>query len=177
MNTKNMKKYLPGMRNIKTSIAILIDLLIFSRLNMENAFYACIASVVCMQQSVKGTVAAGKNRLVGTSIAALIGLIMYYIGEKSHNPSIYFFLIPVGVTITIQICVLMKCQSSVSIACIVYISILTSHRLAGDSITYPLTRIIETFVGISVSTLVNKYFSHTYLTKFKNLLTNFKKKS
>ena len=166
MEEKKFNKYIPGMRNIKTAIAIFIDLLIFELLGFENAFYACIASVVCMQQTVEETVKAGKSRLIGTSIAAVIGLIVFYIGEYTSNSKIYLLLIPIGVVVLIQACVLLKCSSSASIGCVVFISILTSHRLYGDNITYPFTRIIETFLGVIVATIVNKYMSIKYLKIF-----------
>ncbi|HBB28684.1 MAG TPA: hypothetical protein DC000_05470 [Clostridiales bacterium] len=166
MKEKNLKKYIPGMRNIKTAVAIFIDLLIFEVLGFENAFYACIASVVCMQQTVEETLEAGKSRLIGTSIAAVIGLIVFYIGEYTSSPKIYLLLIPIGVVVLIHACVLLKCSSSASIGCVVFISILTSHRLYGDNSTYPFTRILETFIGVIVATVVNKYVSTKYLKKF-----------
>lgn len=152
-------KYIPGMRNIKTAVSIFIDLIIFELLGFENAFYACIASVVCMQPSVEETVKAGKSRLIGTSIAAVIGLIAFYIADKIPYPNAYILLIPIGVIILIQVCNLLKCSSSVSIACIVFISILTSHRLSDNITTYPITRIVETFIGIIVATIVNKFLT------------------
>ena len=167
MREKFLGKYIPGMRNIKTAAAVFIDLLIFEFLGFENAFYACIASVICMQQSVEETVKVGKSRLIGTSVAAVIGLIAFYIGERLSNPVIYLFLIPIGIIFIIQICVLLKCAPSASIACVVYISILTSHRILGDNSTYPLTRIVETFIGVIVATLINKYISTKYLAVFK----------
>lgn len=163
---KNSKKYFPGMRNIKTAVSIFIDLLIFELLGFGNPFYACIASVVCMQPTVNETVKAGKSRLIGTCIAAIIGLAMYYLAEFASNPKIYILLIPIGSIILIHTCVILKCSSSAAIACVVFISILTSHRISGDNSTYPLTRIIETFIGIVVATAVNKYLSAESLKIF-----------
>lgn len=165
MKEKKFKKYIPGMRNIKTAIAIFIDLLIFELLGFENAFYACIASVICMQQTVEETVKAGKSRLIGTSIAAVIGLVVFYIGEYTSYSKIYLLLIPIGVVVLIQACVMLKCSSSASIGCVVFISILTSHRIYGDNSTYPFTRIIETFIGVIVATIVNKFIPINYSKK------------
>jgi len=122
-----------------------------------------------MQQSVEETIKAGKSRLIGTIIAAIIGLIMFYIGENFFGPKAYIILIPVGVIILIQTCVLLNCSSSASICCVVFISILTSHRLYEDNSTYPFTRILETFIGIFIATIVNKYISPKYFKKLKKL--------
>ena len=176
MNEKNFKKYIPGMRNIKTAVAIFTDLLIFELLGFDNAFYACIASVICMQQTVSETVKAGKSRLAGTLIAAVIGLIIFYIGEYISNEYIYIFLIPVGTIIIIQACVMLKCSSSASIACVVFVSILTSHRIYGDNSIYPFARILETFIGVITATIVNKYLSKYYLDKIKEIIRSLKNK-
>lgn len=166
-NNTKPKKYFPGMRNIKTAVSILIDLTIFELLGFGNPFYACIASVVCMQPTVNETVKAGKSRLIGTCIAAVIGLGVFYLGESFSNPKIYIFLIPIGAIILIHTCVMLKVSSSASIACVIFISILTSHRTTGDNNIYPFTRLIETFIGVVVATIVNKYLSVDFLKIFK----------
>jgi hypothetical protein len=43
-----------GMRNIKTSTAVFLCLLIFQLINRENSIQACIAAVICMQNTVVG---------------------------------------------------------------------------------------------------------------------------
>lgn len=167
LNAKKSNKFFPGMRNIKTAVSIFINLLIFQIFGLENPFYACIASVVCMQPTVGETVKAGKSRLIGTCIAAVVGLIVFYLGESFSNPKIYILLIPIGAIILIHTCVLLKVSSSASIACIIFISILTSHRVAGDNHIYPFTRLLETFIGVVVATLVNKYLTADFLKIFK----------
>lgn len=159
MTNKHFDNFKIGMRNIKTTTAVFIDLLIFQILGMENPFYACIASVLCMQQTVAETVKVGKNRIIGTSLAAVIGLIVYYLGENILGPKSYIILIPLGVMFLIALCVFLGVSSSTSICCIVFISIQTTHRIYGDNNIYPISRIIETFIGIAVATLVNKYMN------------------
>ncbi|MGB5823518.1 MAG: aromatic acid exporter family protein [Proteocatella sp.] len=148
-----------GMRNIKTVVAVFIDLLIFQILGIENPFYACIASVLCMQQTVEDTLKAGKHRIIGTSLAAVVGLIVYYFCEHISGPKSYIILIPLGVMFLIKLCVVLEVSSSTAICCIVFISIQTTHRIYGDNNIYPLSRIFETFIGIAVATLVNKYMN------------------
>lgn len=148
-----------GMRNIKTATAVFIDLLIFDLLKLENPFYACIASVICMQPTVEDTIKSGKHRLIGTAIAGIVGFIVYYVAENILGPKSYLFLIPLGIIFLIKLCVILKVPSSVSICCVVFISIQTTHRIYGDNNLYPITRVIETFIGIIVATLVNKYMN------------------
>lgn len=166
MEKENKPKKYPGMRNIKTAVSIFIDLVIFELIGLGNPFYACIASVVCMQPTVDATVKAGKSRLIGTCIAAVIGLAVFFFGELFSNPKIYIILIPIGSIILIHTCVLLKVTSSASIACVILISILTSHRAAGDNMIYPFTRLIETFIGVVVATIVNKYLTADLFKRF-----------
>lgn len=148
-----------GMRNIKTATAVFIDLLIFELFKLENPFYACIASVICMQPTVEDTIKSGKHRIIGTIIAGIVGFIAYYIGENFLGHKSYLFLIPLGIVFLIKLCVVLKVPSSVSICCVVFISMQTTHRIYGDNNIYPISRVIETFIGIVVATLVNKYMN------------------
>ena len=44
-----------GMRNIKTAISVFLCLVLFESVNRDNSFYACIAAIICMQQTVENT--------------------------------------------------------------------------------------------------------------------------
>ena len=71
---------LPGMRTIKTAVAVMISLVIFlpmealstaegtNFIDQLGPFYACIAAIVCMQSSVGATWKQGVSRLLGTLI-------------------------------------------------------------------------------------------------------------
>ena len=75
------------MRTIKTTVAVMLSLAIFLPLealgtaegtrfiDQLGPFYACIASIVCMQSSVGATWKQGGSRLLGTLIGGLLGLL------------------------------------------------------------------------------------------------------
>ncbi len=106
------------MRNIKTALAVTISILISEFFKLDSPFYAAIAAVISMQNSVTGSYKAGKNRMLGTITGALIGLTFSSISP--NNP----FLCGLGIIIIIYICNLLKWDKSISIACIVFTGIM-----------------------------------------------------
>ena len=48
-----------GLRNIKTALAVTVCMIIFQFLGRENAFYACIAAVICMKDTVSSSFTMG----------------------------------------------------------------------------------------------------------------------
>lgn len=150
-----MKKI--GMRNLKTSMAVFLCIIIIKLFNMDSPFYACIAAVICMQSSVFDSFTAGKNRMIGTFIGALMGLIFATI--KEGNP----FLVALGIIIVIYTCHLLGKNKSITIACIVFIAIMV-NLTDKTPLIYSTSRLLETFIGIIVSVLVNYFlFPPKYL--------------
>lgn len=117
---------------------------------MEYPFYAAIASVISMQMSVEGSLKAGKNRMLGTFMGALVGFICASIMPGN------IFLIGIGIVCVIYLCNLFNWEQSSSIACIVFCVIMIN--LKGSSpLYYSINRLLDTFLGIMVSVTVN-YF-------------------
>lgn len=157
-----MKKI--GMRTIKTSISVFMCIVILENFNIASPFYACIAAVICMQSSVFDSFTVGKHRMIGTSIGALIGFLFALISPG--NP----VLCLIGIICVIYTCTIFGRKKSVTIACIVFLAIMTN--LSGRSpATYSTQRLIETFIGITISVLVNYFL---FPPKFLNTLTNMK---
>jgi uncharacterized membrane protein YgaE (UPF0421/DUF939 family) len=117
---------------------------------MEYPFYAAIAAIICMQNTVEESFKVGRNRVLGTILGAVIGVIFYSIRPTS------ILLSGVGIMIVIYICNLVKWNKSVTIAGIVFCVIMTN--LDGrDPFFYALNRVLDTLLGIIVAVLVN-YF-------------------
>lgn len=137
-----------GMRNVKTAIAVCASILISRGLSMEYPFYAAIASVIAMQSSVEGSFKAGKNRMLGTFIGALVGFICASI--KPGN----IFLVGIGVICVIYLCNLFNWEKSSSIGCIVFCVIMINLK-GNNPLFYSINRLLDTFLGITVAVAVN----------------------
>lgn len=146
-----------GMRNIKTAVSVFLCLLLFNIIKRDNSFYACIAAIICMQQTVENTFSKGVSRIIGTIIGGVVGIILLIIVETYIVESAYLFLIPLGIIILIEICVLLKQNDAASICCIVFLSILINHRYIGDYLLYAFDRVIDTSIGIIIAVVVNRY--------------------
>lgn len=161
-----MKKV--GLRNIKTAIAVFICLLVLTLLKSDRYFYACIAAVISMQSSVYDSFVAGRNRMRGTTIGAVTGITLAYIGQNN------IILTTLGVIIVIYLCNIFEFKKSVPIACIVFLAIMTNL----DDMTplvYGTKRLLETFLGIIVSVLVNFFIFPPEVTENLNKKYNIMK--
>jgi uncharacterized membrane protein YgaE (UPF0421/DUF939 family) len=145
-----------GSRNLKTAISVFICIIVFQLLKRPYPFYACIAAVICMQNSVHNSFVAGKNRMIGTIIGAVIGIMFsIFIGQNA-------IVTGLGIVLVIYLCNFFNYDGSVSIACVVFLAIMTNLK-EGTSYMYAINRVFDTFVGIIVAILVNKYINFSKL--------------
>lgn len=147
-----MKAKRIGMRNIKTALSVALCVALSQFLNRQDIFYAAIAAVMAMQSSVSDSFKAGKNRMLGTMVGALIGLIFALIHPEN------VLLCGIGIVLIIYICDLLDWNKSITISCTVFLVIMLN--LKGRSpVSYSMSRIIDTFIGIAIAVLVNYYIS------------------
>lgn len=142
-------KFLVGMRNLKTALAVFICIIISQLLQLEYPFYAVIATIIAMENSVTNSYTVGKNRMMGTLVGAAIGFVFAWIDPHSAVYS------AIGIVIVIYICNLLKWNKSISIASIVFLAIMLNLRPGESPFLYGMHRVADTLIGISVAVLVN----------------------
>jgi len=153
MNSKKFPKV--GLRNIKTALSVLACILIFQLSGWtESPFYACIAAVICMGDSVENSMKAGKNRLIGTLTGGIYGIIFIFLNPITLIPQP--FLISLGIIVVIYTGVLIRKPASVAISCVVFLAIMTNLK-GNSTYLYAVNRIIETAAGIIIAIFINKY--------------------
>src|SRR5699024_9777780 len=140
------------MRTIKTGITIFLVLSISKIININNPLFAGIATLITMQSSVSGSWEAGKNRMLGTVLGAIIGLIFSIMAP--NNP----FIIGIGIIIIIYLCNILDWKKAISISCIVFMAIMLNQD-EGSRLNYSVFRALDTFLGIIVGMLVNYFIS------------------
>ena len=146
-----------GMRNIKTTLSVFICLLIFSLVNRENPIYACIAAVICLQNTIDDSLKKGIERIIGTIIGGLLGIVLLFFMNKYIDSGLFIIIISLGIMILIQVCVSINMRQSVVICCVVYLSIMINKSHDGGYVLYTVNRVLDTSMGIIVALLVNKY--------------------
>ena len=148
-----------GHRNMKTALAVFICMVLFEILDRESGFFACIAAVVCMKDTVENSYSIGKDRLMGTLTGGIIGILLLLL--INYSPLTYSFksvITSIGIVVSIYISTILKRPSAVTTSCVVILSIICNHS-PNDSIAYAMLRIIDTFLGVVIAILINKYIN------------------
>ena len=163
-----------GARNLKTSLSVFICIIVFELLGRSSAFFACIAAMMCMQDTVENSYKMGKSRMIGTITGGLVGLALTFIALNFNITRFSGIITGIGIVITIYLLNVFNRKGSVSIACIVLIAIMTNlHGKAPYA--YAVDRIIDTFIGIIIALLINNYI-YKYENKVKKDLENIEEK-
>ncbi|CEN92754.1 membrane protein [[Clostridium] sordellii] len=160
-----MKLKKMGMRTIKTGIAVMICLLL-GKFLVQKLFYCAIACVISVQDTVKGSMKVGLNRVKGTIVGGIIGFLFALI--QPGEP----VLCGIGIMLTIYTCNMLKI-SSVVVSCVTFLAI---HLGVGtyNPAYYSIHRVIDTSVGVIIGVVTNYLIARpNYLAKtvseFKNI--------
>ena len=68
---KYLIKNSPGMRVLKTALAIFLCLIVENFRGSSMPYHACIATIVCMQPTLRSTLHSAFDRTLGTIIAGV----------------------------------------------------------------------------------------------------------
>lgn len=149
-----------GMRNIKTAITAALCALIYYFIGRSPAF-ACIGVIFGIAvDATDGYKNGGGNRLYGTIIGGLVGMVLFrlylfFVPDGSHTPLLVLFTF-VGVIVLIWVCNLFwqgGVQPGGVVLCIVLFNTPVETYVA-----YSLNRILDTSVGVLMALLVNWLF-------------------
>lgn len=136
------------MRTIKTALAVSICIIISNLFNVTSAFYAVIAAIISMGNTVSYSYKNGLNRIKGTVLGALVGLLFSLIKPGD------VILAGMGIVIIIYLCNVFKWNTAITIACTVFCVILTNLN-GRNPLQYSVFRTLDTLLGIVVSIVVN----------------------
>lgn len=154
-----MKKI--GARNIKTAVSVFICLILYQIFGQTYSLIACIAAVICTQNSVENSFLVSKGRILGTIFGGLLGyLFTIFLG---NNP----FIIALGIVLLIYFGDIINQKEAISMSCVVFLSILINLEDI-NPLLFTVERVIDTFIGIIVSIMVNKYLALEKFRYFQN---------
>ncbi|MGL6115756.1 FUSC family protein [Cetobacterium sp. SF1] len=144
-----------GAKNIKTTISVFFCVLILNVFLKENSFYAAIASVSCSQSSTSSSLKAGIDRTIGTTWGGFIGLLSLLIIHGEPTTFIQALNTSIGISLVIFGCnKLLKRPSSCTIACIVFLGIITNMN-GRDPYFWAINRVLTTILGIIITVTVH----------------------
>lgn len=138
-----------GIKSIKIAVAVTMALLIGNIFKLGSPYLMALTSVIGIQSTMESSVSTAKNMTIGTFLGVSLGIItMKFIAND-------FIIMTIGVFIIIYICNLLKLQSSVVQASIIYLSIMFFPSPNNNAIGV----IVSTIIGIIVAIVVNLLIS------------------
>ncbi len=160
-----------GKRMIKSAIAVFLCLVVNQlRQGAGVVFYSCIAAVLCMQQDAASSKRTGRNRVIGTMLGGLFGLLLLVVEQRFGWTHWLFHALLVSICIVaiIYVTVLFHQTSASYISCVVFMSITISHIHDANPYVFAANRVLDTLIGIAISYGVNSV--HLPAPKGKELL-------
>ena len=179
MNSSPLRGFHPphiGMRIIKTAIAVLICLLIYyfrgyRGLSMPSE--AALTAIVCMQPYMRDARDYALNRLAGSLIGSVWGLLflllMLLFPFLGQSLPLVYVLMAVGVLLSLYTSVLVRMPDSSCLAAIVFICVV----IAFPEIEQPLFQAVQRITGVLLGTLVAVGVNIFRLPRAKNRDTVF----
>ncbi len=146
----------PGLRNTKTALSVFFCILLFELIGRPNPLFACSAAIICMRETVHYSYKMGVARLAGTLIGGIVGLTFLLVKNNLTLLNTESTIGGLGVLIVIYFCNLFKKSGASVISSIVFLAIVIGVSEKSPFL-YALDRMMDTFIGIIVALLVNKY--------------------
>ena len=159
-----------GMRNMKTAIAATLCALIYFMID-RNPTFACIGAVFGMGSDTEDSKLNGGNRLFGTIIGGVIGMILFpiytffYPDGGYHYPLLIFLFI--GVILLVLTSLFFGWPGAIQPGGVVLCIILFNTPVA-TYISYSLNRIFDTAFGVILAIMINYLFPRERVVRFLN---------
>ncbi len=153
-----MKIKMPGLRIIKTFIAVTLAMIISRYRPGEGLpFYSAIAAIICLKSDVEGSRDIGKNRVIGTMLGGICGLIYLLIVPDNVLPStLEYILISFLSSIIIWVMSMAGKPKAISIMAIVFLSITINHGKEAElPFLFAFNRTFDTMIGVVSAIIVN----------------------
>ena len=142
-----MKLQTIGMRTVKTGIAVSICTLLAQYL-VQNPMFAGVGCVASVQDTVKGSLKLGFNRVKGTMMGGLVGFLCVLI--KPGDP----ILCGLGIMATIYGCTMLGINSGIIVSSVTFLSIHLGI-IESNPAYYSIHRVLDTSVGVVIGVIIN----------------------
>ena len=153
-----------GWRNIKTSVTAMLVAMVYCLIGRNPAF-ACIGVIFGMGTDMPDSIKNGGNRLFGTLIGGLLGMLLFRIYLIFKPDGAYtLWLVPltfIGTVILIVLCQMVwvgGVQPGGVVLCI-----LLFNTPVESYVSYALYRILDTTIGVLVAWAVSYVFPRGWM--------------
>lgn len=147
-----------GMRVLKTALAVFLCLVIANYMHAQQSTYAAIVAIVCMQKDWGNSIRAAIKRVVATLFGVAFGLFTFksieYMGLYNTIYARHAYT-AIMMLLLVNALLILEKHDVTSVACIVFISVATINDQEIDAGFFAMIRMLDTFVGIGVSLIIN----------------------
>jgi len=151
----------PGMRTAKTALTVTLVMVLY-RLVLGpddwvfGAPMACIAAVICLQDTVGKTLEEGTARVVGTFIGGGSAVLVLMAGLRDHNFALFAIASGLCLIVIIHVFNILNQHNSIAIGCVVFLNVVINASGVEPRLL-ALSSIVNTLVGIAAAYSVNKF--------------------
>lgn len=153
-----------GQRIVKTSIAVFLCVLVChlrgyrgESMNTE----AAITAIICMQPFVRKTGEYALDRITGTLIGTVVGLLVLLVLVSfpvfCAQPILAYAMMGLGILLSLYCAVLFRRASASSLAAIVFLCIVISFPDVENPMHNTLQRILDVLIGTAIAIGVNLF--------------------
>lgn len=159
-----------GLRIIKSGVAVALCYVIaYFRGNEGIVFYSLLSALWCIQMYRSNTRKNAIQRLSGTVIGALYGLVYLFLlqglvdigiplaADTTHTFVLQAVLVSVFIVFVLYTTVLVKRKQASYFSCVVFLSIVVNHVADVNPYYFVWNRFLDTCIGIVVGILVNGF--------------------
>ncbi|MCM1264110.1 MAG: HAD hydrolase family protein [Butyrivibrio sp.] len=152
-----------GMRIIKSAVAVALCFVVaYFRRENGIVFYSLLSALWCMQGYRTNTKKNALQRMTGTVIGALYGLIFLLLVEWFHIPAakesiIRSALVSFFIIVVLYTTVLFEQKQSSYFSCVVFLSIVVNHVADANPYIFVWNRFLDTCIGILIGVFVNDF--------------------
>lgn len=155
-----------GMRTIKSSLAVMICILLFHFTNRGEPMIAALSAVFSLRQDLSTTLSFGKSRILGNMLGGATAILYVFIQSQFNQSFILeLILVPVAVIIVIVLSDGLNNHAGIisGVATLLLITLSTPGR---EPLVYALQRVLDTFIGTMIAVGLN-YFIPLATKKIK----------
>ena len=151
-----------GQRIVKTSVAVLICLIIYHLRGYHGAAMpteSMVTAIICMQPQVRRSRSNAASRLLGSALGALLGLGFLLLLEAfpflTEDAPLLYPLMGAGVLLSLYSAVLLGKPDTAALSAIVFLAVVVHYPEIDRPMHQALLRMVDVFIGTTVAILVN----------------------
>ncbi|MBP3312913.1 MAG: FUSC family protein [Butyricicoccus sp.] len=145
-----LRKMHIGLRAVKTALSVGISMLVARLLGSSLPIFAVIGAISAMSRNLNDTLHECLNQIIGT----FIGFVVATVFVRVLPDPAFFLWMGVGTLLVTALCLRLKVQFAVPLACIVFADICL-YGGGNDQVWYGFHRFTDTVIGLLVALVVN----------------------